>query len=1014
MRESKGSSLKRTSLYTACAVAMGIGGAKSYAQEAGAGPIEEVTVTGSRIRHTDGMAEPTPVTTVTPLELQMFEPGGTVAEQLDALPQFFSTGTAQRGGPALFGDGGGSYLDMRGLGRNRTLVLLDGSRVVPADKRGTVNVDNLPMALVRSVDVITGGASAAYGADALAGVTNFVLDREFQGFELSLGTGMNEQGRDGKRYNLGVAGGIEFGDRWNFIGSFNGLHIDPIYRDARELDSDWFQRWGHITNPDPSGPARITVPWATPTTMSPSGVINVPGSALNGLTFTDDGTALRPFELGNIVSGGPPTTRYTSGGPESVRYSDATLPPVTGNGVDNRSGFAALQFRVSDNLSVYGQALIGRTESFNTSQQSTFAMTAPWFETIYRENPYIPASVAAIMDAEGRTSFRLDKVGSYRGDLEAGAGEFTRQVFKTESYTVGFDFTLANGWDLRGSYQNGQSDKGGGEYHSLRVDREGLARDAVIDPATGNIVCNVQLYNPTPAQLAAAPEIQGRTAKRGETDLGTPLVSPIGLDNAVSECVPYNAMGAGNMSQAAWDYIHKGSKTNDSWVKQDSAEVLLLGEVFDGWGAGALGFATGLTWREQSFHDEYPDVAIDVLGPPVNSPLLGIRGIATAYTGGTANLHHFSTISLLDGKYDVFEMFGELNVPIWASGDGNRSLGTSVAARRSDYSSSGEQDSWKVGLEWQAYRDMRLRATRSRDVREASFQERFDAQTGGTLIDDPVTGLQNVNVTFRRGGNPNLRPEEADTTVFGIVYEPAYAEGLRMSLDWYEIDIAGAVDSITEQQIVDQCGAAQDGPPEICALIIRDANNIPVQVGAPFLNLSTSYAEGVDFEVAYNTDVNLFDSQAETLSFRVLAGKLLDRYDQPPGGQPINQIGNSAINRPEISANATLRYSVGPWSGIWQQRYISDQLINSTWVEGVDVDNNTIPSYSFTNLVFRYDRGSAGAGNAWSVGLAINNAFDKNPPIIPGSFNRVGSQTNSGLGYDEFGRRIQLTMDMRF
>jgi iron complex outermembrane receptor protein len=166
--------------------------------------------------------------------------------------------------------------------------------------------------------------------------------------------------------------------------------------------------------------------------------------------------------------------------------------------------------------------------------------------------------------------------------------------------------------------------------------------------------------------------------------------------------------------------------------------------------------------------------------------------------------------------------------------------------------------------------------------------------------------------------------------------------------------------------------------------------------------------------VAYNREVNLFESKPESLSFRLLAGKLLDRYDQPPGGQPINQIGNSAINRPELSANATLSYSVGPWSAIWQQRYISDQLININWVEGVDVDNNTIPSYSFTNLLVRYNRASTRGGNAWSVGLAINNAFDKNPPIIPGSFNRVGSQTNSGLGYDEFGRRFELSAQMNF
>jgi hypothetical protein len=103
-----------------------------------------------------------------------------------------------------------------------------------------------------------------------------------------------------------------------------------------------------------------------------------------------------------------------------------------------------------------------------------------------------------------------------------------------------------------------------------------------------------------------------------------------------------------------------------------------------------------------------------------------------------------------------------------------------------------------------------------------------------------------------------------------------------MSLDWYEIDIAGAVDSITEQQIVDQC--FDTGAPEICALINRDTNNVIVGVGAPFLNLSTSFAEGIDFELAYNREINLFDSQSENLSFRVLGGKLQKRYDQPPGG----------------------------------------------------------------------------------------------------------------------------------
>jgi iron complex outermembrane receptor protein len=197
---------------------LGVGGV-AEGQTADSTP-EEITVTGTRIRRTDGMAEPVPVTTLTPAELQQFEPGSTVTEQLAALPQFFNITTAQRGGPALFGAGGGSYLNMRGLGAERTLVLFDGFRMPPADKRGSVNVDTFPTALISSVDVVTGGASAAYGADAIGGVTNFILNREFEGLKFEAGTGMNEFNGDGKNWNFSFAGGTQVGERLHIIGSF--------------------------------------------------------------------------------------------------------------------------------------------------------------------------------------------------------------------------------------------------------------------------------------------------------------------------------------------------------------------------------------------------------------------------------------------------------------------------------------------------------------------------------------------------------------------------------------------------------------------------------------------------------------------------------------------------------------------------------------------------------------------------------------------------------------------------
>ncbi|MGV3593585.1 MAG: TonB-dependent receptor plug domain-containing protein, partial [Gammaproteobacteria bacterium] len=190
----------------------------AIAQE-NAADLEEITVTGSRIRQTSGFETPTPVTAITTDEMFEFAPGNNIARQLSALPQFFGNVSVQNVGTALVSTSGTSSLNLRSLGGNRTLVLLDGIRVVPAAKDGLVNVDAFPTALMRSVDVVTGGASAAYGADAVGGVVNFVLDRTFEGFTMDVGTGVNEFG-DGEMWNISMAGGKAFMDgRLNVIGS---------------------------------------------------------------------------------------------------------------------------------------------------------------------------------------------------------------------------------------------------------------------------------------------------------------------------------------------------------------------------------------------------------------------------------------------------------------------------------------------------------------------------------------------------------------------------------------------------------------------------------------------------------------------------------------------------------------------------------------------------------------------------------------------------------------------------
>src|SRR5688572_7727013 len=187
--------------------------------------LEEITVTGSRIQRESGFSTAVPLTAVTPADLESLKPGATIADQLDQLPQFFQTQSAQRGGGALFGGAGRSVIDLRAMGPQRTLVLLDGARLAPADRDGSVHVDNIPTALISQIEVVTGGASAAYGADALAGVTNFRLNRTYDGMDFSASFG---ETADNMGQNRGVtwAYGTSTGERGHLISSVEYQKID--------------------------------------------------------------------------------------------------------------------------------------------------------------------------------------------------------------------------------------------------------------------------------------------------------------------------------------------------------------------------------------------------------------------------------------------------------------------------------------------------------------------------------------------------------------------------------------------------------------------------------------------------------------------------------------------------------------------------------------------------------------------------------------------------------------------
>ncbi|HWK54561.1 MAG TPA: TonB-dependent receptor, partial [Hyphomicrobiales bacterium] len=711
------------------------------------------------------------------------------------------------------------------------------------------------------------------------------------------------------------------------------------------------------------------------------------------------------------------STKSMAGGPEASVGDRAFGSGVGGNEVVSRSAFTAIKFDVSDSLSLFAQGLVGRSESNFISYRGGVSLQDGWYATVFRDNAFLPANVAQAMDAAGIDSFQLHKLGSWRDSMEPGMGSDNKGVFGTYSWSVGFDAVLPNDWDLHGSWQSGESHKRTGIYDEIRVDRVFLAMDAVRDPNTGAIVCNVTLHNPTPEQLKES--VAGRLESPGGSPGGTrnppstnPLLSPIGLDNSVRDCVPWNVMGQGTASQQALDYMMT-PKMGDSYVNQDFAELLLTGDLLEGW-AGTINFAAGLNYREQSFNDIALPRDIDVLGPPLNAPNLGIRGIPAGYTGGSANLHQFSTVPDVDGEYDVWEWFGEVNVPLWVADNGPQRVDSSIAYRSSDYSSVGRVESWKIGLEFQVMEDLRLRATKSRDVREATFSERFDFQGGGGSVNDPRFNGTNFQITTVSGGNPNLKPEEADTVVAGLVYEPSWFEGLRLSTDWYNVEIRDAVGTLGVQRIVDECEI--NGVAALCAQFERDpATGFIGRVFNTYLNVAQAKVEGVDFEVAYAMEPNFFDSELETLNFRMLGGYIKERSDTPLGGTPLDQAGWLAT--PDLTAIATLTYGLGNYSIQLQQRYIAptenrNTGASSSWVIGKDVDTLDISSGNYTNLQLAYN-GDLQSGATWRLSFNVTNLFDRPPPIVPNYGTRAGAQSIPS-SYDEFGRRYQINLNMAF
>jgi outer membrane receptor protein involved in Fe transport len=954
----------------ACLVALTAGvGSIAKAQEpaaAAATPIEEVQVTGSRLRR-DGMYTPTPVTTVGSDEIAKMAPT-LIMDALSQLPQFRGNDLSYTG--SIFDTAGENSLNLRGIGTSRTLVLLDGRRIVGSSQRGVADIAVFPQTLVRRVEVVTGGASAAYGSDAVSGVANFILDTDYTGAEATLQGGASDRG-DHNNYQFEIAGGADIGERTHIIASADYFTADPV---VGYQDRDWFRGWTELAMPAGSVPARIIAEPGCSRGVTFGGII--PSGPLGGTQFIDG--VPTSLAQGTIVSG----SRQIGGG--CVNYSElySAIRPEE----QRHSVFAHVKHEFGDNVSGYVQVLKGFHSVESPPAPTGFA--SPWSTTLFVENPFLPDSVRQRMIDAGVTSVPFARVFE---DLAT-----SRRVDNdTTSVTIGADAETGK-WSLSSYYQHGENVQTA-DYSSngelVRTDRFYRALDSAIDPATGRIVCRANI-----------PGI-GQTP---EQDAATTKLNPFGFviyadPTSNSECVPLDPF-AKNMAPEVKKYV-TGGVYHEQTVKQDVFEFTMQREFAESRGR-PISFGTGISYRQESiFQDAYgegQDVGERPSDYGVFGSDIGVRGVpafildrGVFYTGNPNNE------GPIQGDFDVAEVFAESIVPL-TKGSANHSLDLHTAVRYADYSGSGGVWAAKLGLDWQANQQVRLRGTVSRDTRAGTLSERFDTQTSGSLIDDPLTPqLEPYIAATTVGGNPNIGPELADTVTFGIVYQPAWAEGLSGSIDAYDITIQDAIDQLAPQDIVDRCFA---GAQNLCALLIRSEGAVPtiVQIYDAFINVAEAHTKGVDLELDYRRPIRIFGGGNESLPIRGFANYLGEVSSQLPGEPKLDLAGQR--DYPQWLGTGSISYQNGPFNVYWQTRYIGSSVRDVDWVSGVDIDNNNVESvmYSNLNLSYAFDSGR-GDGEVF---LYVGNVFDKEPPLTPGAISGTtgGTSYTFGSQFDQLGR----------
>ncbi len=815
---------------------------------------ETVTVTGSRVI-TEIANSPTPLTVITADQLQTTTPSD-IPDALQKLPNVSGSTPRSQGNGAT--NNGGNTLGLRSLGAQRTLILLDGQRVASSNQNGTVDTDTLPQMLMTRVDVVAGGASAVYGSDAVGGVINFVLNKNFTGVKYEVNAGISGYG-DAAQEKFGLAWGTElFGGRGHYEGSLRLFNQDMIPIAARPYgyaNNSWVQA-GRGTAAAPF----VDVPFGRLFNQSLTGTINCGSTcSLTNYTFNPQG-GLIP-----LVHGIPTTTAglEQGGGGGYANPLDTTMQSRQRQG----EFFSRFSYNITSDLNFFVQASASEAYDFSrwtpivvssgTSRPNTFftnnafltpdeqaALTAaataakhfmpapvPYTQLVGNITsiaPAVAANTPYFSDAryvnivDGQHLYEAHNVYETRG-LDRNLGVYTGLTGKLSSFD----------WEAAFSHQ--ESRVYVDDPQNTNNQRYMAAQDAVIAPA-GTKVNGVDI---------------------GGTITCWDLTQPA-YASLFPGCVPMNLFSPTGPSQESFDYI----KGNTYWAltqKLDNINGSISGGLFGlGLPAGEITTALSAEMRWRTYDMKSNALPTDFVN------CTGLR-MCTVNGGAAPALWTQNVNAPISVSDNVWEAALEFNVPLLKDMPLAQELSTDIAGRYTDYSVSGVAETWKIGLNYRINDTVRLRGTMSFDIRAPNLNDLYQplgiSSTGFT--DLLTTGNQSTQLVTQ--GNASLTPEEAHTWMAGIVLTPDFIPGLTASLDYFQTHLSNAISGLaytntTVQRLCIASAPSYDSP--YCLLAVRpiapgqpgyaSLQNYPTQIKSSPLNSGQTLTEGWDFETNYN------------------------------------------------------------------------------------------------------------------------------------------------------------------